>query len=71
MNEYTLSKIQIYKADPAKWQTAIFSNIDRDQVPAFFGGTLKDPDGNPKLGTKVKKNKETKNKIYFVSRISI
>ncbi|XP_033185044.1 SEC14-like protein 2 isoform X1 [Bombus vancouverensis nearcticus] len=53
MNEYTLSKIQIYKSDPARWQTAIFSNIDRDQVPAFFGGTLKDPDGNPKLGTKI------------------
>ncbi|XP_076673921.1 SEC14-like protein 2 [Andrena cerasifolii] len=53
MNEYTLSKIQIYKADPAKWQPAIFSNVDRDQVPAFFGGTLTDPDGNPKLGTKI------------------
>ncbi|XP_033331246.1 SEC14-like protein 2 [Megalopta genalis] len=53
MNEYTLSKIQIFKADPPKWQAAIFSNIGRDQVPAFFGGTLKDPDGNPKLGTKI------------------
>ncbi|XP_076233425.1 SEC14-like protein 2 [Calliopsis andreniformis] len=53
MNEYTLSKIQIYKADPVKWQTAIFNNIEKDQVPAFFGGTLKDPDGNPKLGTKI------------------
>lgn len=54
MNEYTLSKIQIYKADPPKWQSAIFSNVAKDQVPAYFGGTLKDPDGNPKLGTKVK-----------------
>ncbi|XP_076160129.1 SEC14-like protein 2 isoform X3 [Ptiloglossa arizonensis] len=53
MNEYTLSKIQIYKADPQKWQSAIFSKIARDQVPAFFGGTLADPDGNPKLGTKI------------------
>lgn len=53
MNEYTLSKIQIHKTDPAKWQSAIFSNTERDQVPAFFGGTLKDPDGNPKLRTKV------------------
>lgn len=55
MNEYTLSKIQIFKADPSKWQAAIFNNISKDQVPAFFGGTLKDPDNNPKLGTKVKK----------------
>lgn len=54
MNEYTLSKIQIFKADPVKWQAAIFSNVPRDQVPAYFGGTLKDLDGNPKYGTKVK-----------------
>ncbi|KOC67182.1 SEC14-like protein 2 [Habropoda laboriosa] len=53
MDEYTLSKIQIYKTDPAKWQRAIFSNTSRDQVPAYFGGTLKDPDGNPKCGTKI------------------
>ncbi|KZC13323.1 SEC14-like protein 2 [Dufourea novaeangliae] len=53
MNEYTLSKIQIYKAEPAKWQVAIFSNVEKDQVPAYLGGTLKDPDGNPKLGTKI------------------
>ncbi|XP_053987885.1 SEC14-like protein 2 isoform X2 [Hylaeus volcanicus] len=53
MNEYTLSKIQIYKADPPKWQSAIFSNIERDQVPAFFGGTLTDPDGNTKVRTKI------------------
>lgn len=53
MNEYTLSKIQIYKTDRAKWQEAILSNIPRDQLPVYFGGTLKDPDGNPKLGTKI------------------
>ncbi|XP_076302109.1 SEC14-like protein 2 [Lasioglossum baleicum] len=53
MNEYTLSKIQIFKADPVKWQAAIFSNVPRDQVPAYFGGTLKDLDGNPKYGTKI------------------
>lgn len=64
MNEYTLSKIQIYKSDPARWQTAIFSNIDRDEVPAFLGGTLTDPDGNPKLGTKVKKKETKKRNLY-------
>lgn len=53
MNEYTLAKIQIYKADPAKWQAAILSNISKDQLPAYFGGNLRDPDGNPKLGTKI------------------
>ncbi|XP_076228172.1 SEC14-like protein 2 isoform X2 [Nomia melanderi] len=64
MNEYTLSKIQIYKAEPSKWQAAIFSNVERDQVPAFFGGTLKDPDGNPKLGTKIRLGGKIPKEMY-------
>lgn len=53
MNEYTISKIQIYKADPNKWKPAVLQLIPPDQLPAHFGGTLKDPDGNPRLTTKV------------------
>ncbi|XP_008212840.1 SEC14-like protein 3 isoform X1 [Nasonia vitripennis] len=53
MNEYTISKIQIYKADPNKWKPAILQVIPPDQLPAHFGGTLKDPDGNPRLATKI------------------
>lgn len=64
MNEYTLSKIQIYKADPPKWQSAIFSNVSKDQVPAYFGGTLKDPDGNPKLGTKIRLGGKIPKELY-------
>ena len=54
MNEYTISKIQIIKADPNKWKPAILQVVPADQLPVHFGGTLKDPDGNPKLTTKVK-----------------
>ncbi|XP_012231463.1 SEC14-like protein 2 [Linepithema humile] len=53
MNEYTISKIQIYKADPSKWQPMILKVIPKDQLPAHFGGSLTDPDGNPRLATKV------------------
>ncbi|XP_033230551.1 SEC14-like protein 2 [Belonocnema kinseyi] len=53
MNEYTISKIQIIKADPNKWKPAILKIVPADQLPAHFGGTLKDPDGNPKLTTKI------------------
>lgn len=53
MNEYTLSKIQIYKADPSKWQAAILKVIPKDQLPAHFGGLLCDPDGNPRYTSKV------------------
>ncbi|XP_046475305.1 SEC14-like protein 2 isoform X1 [Neodiprion pinetum] len=53
LNEYTLSKIQIYKADPAKWKPAVLRTISADQLPKHFGGTLTDPDGNPRLTTKI------------------
>lgn len=55
MNEYTISKIQIYKADVPKWKNAILQVIPTDQLPVHFGGTLADPDGNPKLTSKVRK----------------
>ncbi|EFN79517.1 SEC14-like protein 4, partial [Harpegnathos saltator] len=53
MNEYTLSKIEIYKADPRKWQAAIFKIVPKNQLPAHFGGTLTDSDGNPRFTSKV------------------
>ncbi|KMQ96420.1 sec14-like protein 2-like protein [Lasius niger] len=53
MNDYTISKIQIHKADPSKWQAAILKVIPKDQLPAHFGGTLYDPDGNPRFTSKI------------------
>lgn len=53
LNEYTLQKIQIIKSDPRKWQPMLLEIIERDQLPAHFGGTLTDPDGNPRYATKV------------------
>jgi hypothetical protein len=53
MNEYTLRKIQIIKSDPRKWQPILLESIEPDQLPAHFGGTLTDPDGNPRYTTKV------------------
>jgi len=53
MDDYTLSKIQIYKTEPVKWKTALFKLIPKDQLPACFGGTLTDADGNPRCTSKV------------------
>jgi hypothetical protein len=53
MNEYTLSKIQIYKSDPVKWKTAILQVIPQDNLPLYLGGTLTDCDGNSRLTSKV------------------
>lgn len=55
LNEYTLGKIQIFKNDPKKWKAAILANIEPDQIPAYYGGSLTDPDGNPRYATKVQR----------------
>lgn len=53
LNDYTLKKMQIIKNDPRKWQPILLEIIERDQLPAHFGGTLTDPDGNPRYTTKI------------------
>lgn len=53
LNDYTLKKMQIIKSDPRKWQPILLEAIEHDQLPAHFGGTLTDPDGNPRYTTKV------------------
>lgn len=53
LNEFTIGKIQIFKKDPKKWKAAVTANITPDNLPKHFGGSLVDPDGNPKYATKV------------------
>ncbi|BES95675.1 SEC14 [Nesidiocoris tenuis] len=69
LNDYTISKIHIYKCEPQKWKQVLLEHIDPDQLPELYGGTLKDPDGNPacpsiiKPGGKVPKSYYSKNQI--------
>jgi hypothetical protein len=53
LNDYTLKKIQIIKSDRGKWLPVLLEAIDCDELPVHFGGTLTDPDGNPRYTTKV------------------
>lgn len=53
LDEYTLSKISIYKADQKKWLPAILDKVDASQLPQFYGGNLTDADGNPKCIEKI------------------
>lgn len=52
----TMSKFIIYKADPNKWKPVLARSIDSDQYPAFLGGDLRDPDGDPRYITKASRN---------------
>ncbi|XP_047001241.1 SEC14-like protein 2 [Schistocerca americana] len=65
LKEYTLSKIQIIKNDPVKWKAAILSTIPADQLPAYYGGTLTDPDGDPKCPSKINQGGKIPKSYYY------
>ncbi|XP_064211186.1 SEC14-like protein 3 [Tribolium castaneum] len=64
LNEYTLGKIQIFKNDPKKWKKAVLANIEPDNLPEHFGGTLADPDGNPRYTTKINQGGKVPKELY-------
>lgn len=38
---------------PANWKEVLLKHISPDQLPVEYGGTMTDPDGNPKCKSKV------------------
>ena len=38
---------------PANWKEVLLKYISPDQLPVEYGGTMTDPDGNPKCKSKV------------------
>jgi metal transporter CNNM len=53
MHERTRNKINIYSHDEKTWKAALLAEINPDQLPKMYGGTMTDPDGNPSCITKV------------------
>jgi len=51
LRERTRQKVQIFGTDAAVYQAAILQDVDADQLPAFYGGTLTDPNGDPRCLT--------------------
>ncbi|EFX85361.1 hypothetical protein DAPPUDRAFT_193891 [Daphnia pulex] len=52
MHQRTRDKIQIFTHDEKQWKAALLADIDPDQLPVCYGGTMTDPDGNPNCITK-------------------
>lgn len=48
-----IPKIKIFGNDKNEWASALLEEIDAEYVPSYYGGTLTDPDGNPKCPSKV------------------
>jgi hypothetical protein len=53
MHEKTKNKVQIYSHDAKQWKAAILEDFDPEELPACYGGTKTDPDGNPNCITMV------------------
>ena len=51
--QVTLDKINVFGCDKNVWSAALLKDIDADQLPMHYGGTIIDPDGNPKCPSKV------------------
>lgn len=52
LHERTKSKIQIFSHDQKAWKAAILADVNPDELPVAYGGTMADPDGNPNCITK-------------------
>ncbi|GBP40960.1 SEC14-like protein 2 [Eumeta japonica] len=70
MNEYTISKIKIYKHDAKKWQAQVLNVIDKDQLPVHYGGTLVDDNGDPRCSLIVRLGGKV-DKKYYSRKISV
>lgn len=53
MHQATIEKIRIFGSDRQEWEKALLEEIDADQLPQHYGGTMADPDGDPKCPSKV------------------
>lgn len=53
MHQVTIDKVSVYGFNKEEWKTALLNEIDADQLPAYYGGNLKDPNGDPKCPSKV------------------
>jgi hypothetical protein len=45
--------MKVFGLDKNEWTAALLEEIDADQIPAYYGGTLTDPDGDPKCSSMV------------------
>lgn len=53
LHQATIDKMKIFGSEKEEWTAALLEEIDADQFPAFYGGTMVDPDGDPKCPSKV------------------
>ncbi|XP_075389937.1 SEC14-like protein 6 [Tenrec ecaudatus] len=68
MSEDTRKKIVILGAN---WKQELLDYIGADQLPVEFGGTMTDPDGNPKCLTKINYAGEVPKSYYLHNQVKM
>jgi len=53
LHPVTLDKISVFGSDKSEWSAALLKEIDADQLPVHFGGTMTDSNGDPKCSSLV------------------
>jgi len=53
LSQATIEKFRIYGCNQEEWKAALLEDIDADQLPVAYGGTLTDPDGDPECPSKI------------------
>ncbi|XP_037932870.1 SEC14-like protein 2, partial [Teleopsis dalmanni] len=53
LDEYTMSKIKIYKTGTDKWKQDLFTHVDPNIFPKCFGGNYVDENGDPNCPSKI------------------
>ncbi|XP_074247234.1 SEC14-like protein 2 isoform X3 [Saimiri boliviensis] len=61
LSEDTRKKIMVLGAN---WKEVLLKHISPDQVPVEYGGTMTDPDGNPKCKSKINYGGDIPKKYY-------
>ncbi|XP_046633824.1 SEC14-like protein 2 [Daphnia pulicaria] len=60
-----IPKIKIFGCETKQWTSALLEEIDAHQLPAFYGGTLTDPNGDPKCPSKFNMGGEVPSSYYL------
>ncbi len=53
IHETDFPKIKIFATNKDEWTAALLDEIEADQLPAIYGGTMTNLDGNPNCSLKV------------------
>ncbi|EFX85378.1 hypothetical protein DAPPUDRAFT_222627 [Daphnia pulex] len=65
LHPVTLDKISVFGFDKSEWSAALLKEIDADQLPVHFGGTMTDSKGDPKCSSLISLGGEVPQSYYM------